>query len=117
MLMTPYGQLLWQLAQPMQVIWSMNTYGSPGGQFGKMGSEEYLKAERNYYVTSHLHRTCLAALHYSHSGKHGDQADLPLTGKGADMKVSDWSAWDARFGPLLDGSAFKGTPREGTAMA
>ncbi|MEK7766348.1 MAG: hypothetical protein AAB368_08930, partial [bacterium] len=35
-----------------------------------------------------------------------------VTGKGGAMRVKDWSAWDARFGPLFDGSAFAGTGRE-----
>ena len=28
----------------------------------------------------------------------------------------DWSAWDRRFGPLLDGSAFADLPRKGVPL-
>ena len=95
-------------------VWSMNAYSSPG--WGAAGSDEFIATERSFYVLSHLHRAPLAVLHYSHGGKYQDGAALPLAGQGKEMKVSDWSAWDKRFGPLFDGSAFKDTPREGTSI-
>ena len=33
-----------------------------------------------------------------------------------DGKTLDWSAWDRRFGPLLDGSAFADLPRKGVPV-
>jgi len=63
-------------------IWSMNAYSSPGAPYGDIGSEPYVAAERSFYMLGHEHRTCLAALHYGHGGRHSDGAALPLTGKG-----------------------------------
>ncbi len=94
----------------------MNAYSSPGESFGAALSPDFLAAERAFYTMAHLHRTTLAILHYSHSGNYAPGAALPLAGTGKGMHVSDWAAWDKRFGPLLDGSAFKGTPREGVAI-
>ncbi|MFH0938838.1 MAG: hypothetical protein V1899_06120 [Planctomycetota bacterium] len=95
-------------------IWSMNAYNSPGRGYGAANSAEFINAERSFYVMGHEHRTCLAVLHYSHSGKL--QVKLPLAGKGKEMKVSDWSAFDNRFGPLFDASAFKNTSRQGVPL-
>jgi len=97
-------------------VWSMNAYSSPGEARGRPGEPRYLAAERDFYVQSHRHRTCLAILHYSHAGIIGDAAAPPLTGAGAAMRVADWGAFDARFGPLFDGSAFAGTPRAGLPL-
>jgi hypothetical protein len=97
-------------------VWSMNAYSSPGRTWGEPGTPAYLAAERDFYVQGHQHRTCLAILHYSHSGTVGDEAAPPLAGKGAGMRVADWSRFDARFGPLFDGSAFAETPRAGIPM-
>ncbi|MCW8130789.1 MAG: hypothetical protein KIS92_10600 [Planctomycetota bacterium] len=97
-------------------VWSMNAYGTPASPYGAVGSDEFIAAEHAFYGMSHLHRTCLAILHYSHSGRQAPGTALAFEGSGKDLKVKDWSAWDKRFGPILDGSIFKGTPREGTAM-
>jgi hypothetical protein len=105
-----------QIPDQAHFTWSMNAYSSPGSPYGAAGSPEFIAAERAFYVMSHLHRTCLAVLHYSHGGDYQAGCAPPLTGSGKQMKVSDWSAWDARFGPLFDASAFKGTPREGVPM-
>ena len=93
-------------------VFSMNAYESPGRAFGNAAAPEFLAAERAFYTMAHLHRTTLAILHYSHAGDYAPGAALPLAGSGKAMHIADWSAWDQRFGPLLDGSAFKGTPRE-----
>ena len=97
-------------------VWSMNAYSSPGGEFGKADSAEFLEAERSFYAVAHEHRTNLAILHYSHNGSFQDGAKWPLSGAGKEMKVSSWDAWDKRFGPLFDGSAFKDTPRAGVPL-
>ncbi len=93
--------------------WSMNAYSSPGAGFGKAGSPEFISAERDFYRVAHEHRTTLAILGYSHAADFQHEVAWPLTGTGDKMRVSDWSAWDARFGPLFDGSAFADTPRAG----
>jgi hypothetical protein len=91
--------------------WSMNAYSSPGADFGAPGSPTFLAAERAFYRLAHEHRTTLAILGYSHAADFQADVAPPLTGTGAAMRVADWSAWDRRYGPLLDGSAFAGTPR------
>jgi hypothetical protein len=97
-------------------VWSMNAYASPGQEFGKADSAEFIQAEQSFYKMAHEHRTNLAVLHYGHSRHSQDSSVWPLTGTGKDMKVTSWDAWDKRFGPLFDGSAFKDTPRAGIGM-
>jgi hypothetical protein len=97
-------------------VWSMNAYSSPGGEFGKAGSNEFIEAERSFYSLAHEHRTNLAVLHYGHGGNFQEGTKWPLTGSGKDTKVASWDEWDKRFGPLFDGSAFKDTPRAGVPL-
>jgi hypothetical protein len=97
-------------------VWSMNAYTSPGGEWGKADSADFLSAEQSFYAVAHEHRTCLAVLHYGHGGNFQDGTKWPLTGAGKDTKVSSWDEWDKRFGPLFDGSAFKDTPRAGVPL-
>jgi hypothetical protein len=97
-------------------VWSMNGYGSPAHGSGKPLSEGFLAVERAYYAMAQAHRTTLAILHYSHSGSTEEGCVPPVAGRGRQMRVADWSAWDRRFGPLFDGSAFRGTPREGVPL-
>ena len=96
--------------------WSMNSYSSPGGDFGAADSADFLAAERAFYRMAHEHRTNLAVLGYSHGGDFQSGVNWPLTGKGSAMRVADWSAWDKRYGALFDGSAFAGTPRAGVPL-
>jgi hypothetical protein len=95
---------------------SMNAYSSPAAGYGEVGSDAFLAAERSFYRMAHEHRTTLAVLGYSHSGKHQDGVAWPLVGTGAAMKVADWTAWDRRYGPYFDGSAFAGGPRAGVPL-
>lgn len=96
--------------------WSMNSYGSPGAEFGSADSAEFLAAERAFYALAHDHRTNLAVLGYSHAADFQAGVAWPLTGEGKAMRVADWSAWDKRYGPLFDGSAFKDTTRPGLGL-
>lgn len=84
---------------------SLNTYDTPGGA-----------EERARYALAHDHRTTLAVLHYSHSGTYTDGCVPPVTGTGAAARVADWTGFDARFGPLLDGTAFADTSRPGAGL-
>src|SRR5205823_3248224 len=61
-------------------------------------------------------RTTLALVPYAQDGTGPGSAQPPISGAGAAARVADWTAWDARFGPLLDGSAFAGTPRAGVPV-
>ncbi len=104
------------IPKELHFVWSMNAYGSPGRAWGKPGEAAYAAAERDFYVKSHQHRTCLAILHYTHSGRITGDAAPPIKGKGKAARVADWTEFDRRFGPLFDGSAFKGTAREGAPL-
>ncbi len=96
---------------------SLNTYGTVGGPFGiDDRTPEYRALERDYHRLAHAHRSTLAPLGYSHSGRVSSNYAPPLMGDGAQMRISDWSSWDAQFGPYLDGSAFKGLPRDGVPI-
>ena len=87
----------------------LNTY-SGIGSFQNLNldkePERFLRAERRYYQLAHQHRLTLNILRYSHSGRISEKAAPPLEGDGAKRHIADWAAWDSRFGPLLDGSAF-----------
>ncbi len=63
-------------------------------------------AERDYYRLAHRHRTSLNRVPYSQRGVVAAGMAPGLV----DGKL-DWTAWDARFGPLFDGSAFADLPR------
>lgn len=95
---------------------SMNAYSSPAAGYGEVGSDAFLAAERSFYRMAHEHRTTLAVLGYSHRGTHQTGVTWPLQGSGAEMRVSDWTAWDRRYGPYFDGSAFAGGPRAGVPL-
>jgi hypothetical protein len=49
-------------------------------------------------------------LPYDHQGNVTEGYAPPLVGRGRNLRVADWSAYDARFGPLFDGSAMAGSP-------
>ena len=76
----------------------MNCYGLPDN-------------ERDFYRLAHRHRTILNRLPYTQNGSIQDGCAPRWDGK-----TLDWSAWDRRFGPLLDGSAFADLPRRGVPV-
>jgi hypothetical protein len=88
---------VWDFALPerLSFVPQMNAYGLPD------------KQEAAYYRLAHEHRSCLNCLRYSWQGKVHEGCAPKVTAGGS----WDWTAWDRRFGPLLDGSAFAGLPR------
>ncbi|OEU71844.1 MAG: hypothetical protein BA864_06020 [Desulfuromonadales bacterium C00003093] len=62
--------------------------------------------ELAYYRLAHRHRTCLNILPYGWTGRIADNRAPKWDGENF-----DWEAYDQRFGPLLDGSAFADLPR------
>jgi hypothetical protein len=72
----------------------MNCYGLP-------------ENERDYYRLAHKHRTVLNRVPYGQNGLVQDGCAPKWDGK-----ALDWTAWDKRFGPLFDGSAFADLPRK-----
>ena len=86
---------VWDFALPdlLSFIPEMNCYRLPDN-------------ERDYYRLAHRHRTVLNRLPYSQRGE-VDEGCAPAW----DGAKLDWSAWDRRFGPYLDGSTFADLPR------
>lgn len=89
---------VWDFTLPdcLSFIPEMNSYGLPSPELG-------------YYRVGHAHRTCVNALPYSQGGsvRHAPKWD------GTRL---DWTEWDRRFGPLLDGSAFADLPRRAVPL-
>jgi hypothetical protein len=90
---------VWKFTLPdrLSFIPQMNCYGLPG-------------RARDYYRLAHEHRTVLNHLPYGWTGKVKSAPTIRADGSW------DWDAWDAEFGPLLDGSAFRDLPRGGAPI-
>lgn len=71
---------------------------------------DQVACERSYYREAHDHRAVLHYLPYDHAGNVTEGYAPPVAGRGKNLRVADWSAYDARFGPLFDGSAMAGSP-------
>jgi hypothetical protein len=83
----------------------LNCYNGPG----EAGSEQFFDSHR----LAHYHRCSINRVTHSHSGR--TASDLAPTA-GPDGRVTDWSGYDRRLGPLLDGSAFRDNPRAGVPV-
>jgi hypothetical protein len=96
----PVKLQVWNFALPDQLSFlaEMNCYALPAN-------------ERDYYRLAHRHRTVLNRVPYSQSGRLADGCGPEWDGKGF-----SWEAWDQRFGPYLDGSAFADLPRAGVPI-
>lgn len=92
--------MVWNFALPdaLSFICELNCYGLPSN-------------ERDYYRLAHANRTLINRVPYYQSGIVADGC-----APGWDGKTLDWSQWDKRFGPLLDGSAFNDLPRKGVPL-
>lgn len=101
----PLTLTVWNFDLPdrLSFVPEMNAYGLPGDQ------------DLAWYRLAHEHRTCLNVLRYNWRGQVHDGC-APLTRESKNAMDWNWSAWDQRFGPLLDGSAFAGLPRAGTPV-
>ncbi|MCK5851169.1 MAG: hypothetical protein KAH23_09660 [Kiritimatiellae bacterium] len=81
------------------------------------GDWDFLKKPRarkllqSYSRVAHEHRSLIHSLNYSHSGYMSAGFAPELTGRGESLRVKSWSTFDKTWGPLFDGSAFRGTRR------
>lgn len=91
---------VWNFTLPdyLSFLPEMNCYGLP-------------RNERDYYRLAHRHRTVLNRVPYSQAGNVHDGCAPHWNGK-----TLAWSAWDRRFGPYFDGSAFADLPRKGVPL-
>jgi hypothetical protein len=98
----PVDVRVWDFTLPdhLSFLPEMNCYGLP-------------ENERAYYRLAHRHRTVLNRVPYSQSGQ-VQEGCAPRWDK--ERLDFDWSDWDGRFGPLLDGSAFADLPRKGVPL-
>ncbi|GAF74144.1 unnamed protein product, partial [marine sediment metagenome] len=98
------------------IIFEMNNYYVWTHAYGKLDDDALAKLEHAYHRMAHEHRLSLNSVTHGHGGGIQGRSAPPLTGKGADTRVADWTAWDRRYGPLLDGSAFADLPRAGVPI-
>ena len=91
---------VWDFTLPdfLSFLPEMNCYGLPSN-------------EREFYRLAHQHRTVLNRLPYQHRG-----VVEPGCSPVWDGTSLDWTAWDRRFGPYLDGTAFADLPRKGVPL-
>jgi len=90
----PFSVTVWNFTLPdrLSFVPQMNAYGLPDH-------------ERDYYRLAHEHRTTLNWLPYGWTGRVKAAPRIDASG------TWDWREWDARFGPVLDGTAFADLPR------
>ncbi len=98
----PVTLRVWDFTLPdhLSFLPEMNSYGLPDN-------------ERDYYRLAHRHRTVLNRLPYYQNGRIADGCAPRWDAR---RQALDWSDWDRRFGPLLDGSAFADLPRKGVPV-
>ncbi|KPK79003.1 MAG: hypothetical protein AMJ81_13980, partial [Phycisphaerae bacterium SM23_33] len=99
------------LSLPDKFSWvvELNRYHSMAGWGGVdpgRQPDQALKTTLDYYRIAHQHRCVVNALPYSHSGRVDGWFIPVMEGSGTGVRVKDWTDYDRRFGPLLDGSAF-----------
>lgn len=94
----PVSLKVWNFSLPdhLSFLPEMNCYGLPDD-------------ELDYYRLAHRHRTVLNRLPYHQTGQIADGCAPVWDSQRSRL---DWSKWDRRFGPLLDGSAFADLPRK-----
>lgn len=87
---------VWNFTLPdkLSFVPEMNAYGTVSPYHGY-----------EYYRLAHEHRTCINRLPYGWSGIPSYAPEW----KGYDF---DWTRWDEKVGPLLDGTAFADLPRK-----
>lgn len=98
----------------------LNAYGVAIGR-GWEGldpqSGRYVAIEREFFRMVHDHRAVFHLLPYAHSGRLEAGFAPVLEGWGRARRVADWTPFDERWGPYLDGSAFAGTRRGATPIS
>ncbi|MFC1582681.1 hypothetical protein ACFL4W_04005, partial [Planctomycetota bacterium] len=83
----------------------LNCYGGPG-----TAGDEYFNAA---HVTAHYNRCTINRVPYSQTGRIHEDMIPSLNG----TRVSSWSDFDRRLGPMFDGSLFADNPRANVPVA
>ena len=105
----PLAVKILPLTLPDEPTWrvELNSYGGLAGMAGLDDKDpKSVEAEYTFYRLAKAHRQMINALPYSQRGTVDATRTPAVGGDGATVKVTDWSPWDKRLGPLLDGSAF-----------
>lgn len=87
----------------------LNIYRAPA----RPGSDGWFDCFR----VAHYNRCTLSLTMAGHGDGINGALGMPTAGGGADVRVADWGKWDAAYGPLLDGSAFRLLPRASVPLA
>jgi hypothetical protein len=107
----PIALTVWPFTLPDTLSFDvdLNAYGPPGNGDAV--------TELAFHRLAHAHRATLCVLGYNQAGR-ADRDYVPtLAGSGKEMRVADWSAFDARHGRYFDGSAFNDLPRKGVPLS
>jgi len=94
-----------------------NSYGTSWmfrqypGTLPKDNDQALINLIHAYHRIFYEHRGDFHQLGYGHGGKVGPEFAPDLTGTGRDKRIASWDRFDRHYGPLLDGSAFRGTRR------
>lgn len=107
----PIALRVWPFTLPDTLSFDvdLNAYGPPG--------QGDAATELAFHRMAHVHRATLCILGYNQAGRVNRDYVPALAGSGREMRVADWSAFDARHGRYFDGSAFADLPRRGVPLA
>ena len=119
--------LPWNLPDESDFVLELNTYHSAFAAkpsfSADLGSPRHYAIEQAFYKMAHAHRCTLNVFPgwATTRQKRVDQTVEkfmipPLTGKGKDIRVADWSAWDKRYEKYFTGEAFADCPRQGVPL-
>ncbi len=119
--------LPWELPDETSFAMELNTYHSafaarPSFR-AELGSRRHYAIEQAFYKMAHAHRCTLNVFPGWASTRQKTVEQTvekfmvpPLTGKGKDIRVADWSAWDKRYEKYFTGEAFNDCPRKGVPL-
>jgi len=85
--------------------------------------KKYLEIEEQFFRLFHAHRCTLNMFPGSPTRRNSTPEQVvlpgfapPLAGTGKDIRVADWTAYDAHFGKYFTGEAFEDLPRGGVPV-
>ncbi|HML46342.1 MAG TPA: DUF4091 domain-containing protein, partial [Clostridia bacterium] len=84
-------------------------FSSLCGNPDRYRDNSYVAVETAFYRMAREHRALFHNLPYRHSSAIPEGFAPELSGEGKTKKVESWDLFDRHFGPLLDGTAFKGS--------
>ncbi|HLJ16279.1 MAG TPA: hypothetical protein VKV15_17400 [Bryobacteraceae bacterium] len=91
--------------------WLFDQYPRTLGQEAKNSDDELFRLIHAYHRIFYEHRGTFHQLGYGHAGKVGPEFAPVLSGVGRHKHIVNWDQFDRHYGPLFDGSAFRGSRR------